>query len=245
MSTSDRELAYCEFLDKLGFGSSDDFSLFEKAMRHTSYVHEADIPIECSYERLEFLGDAVLKLVISKYLYLKYPDYKEGLLSKLRGEIVADKTLAQFAVKIGLNKYILMSKNERKTGGENKQSILACAFEAFLGAIYLTRKEKGYIEVEDFIVSNFSCDMCKIEEKLEEINPKQRLQEYTQEKNHTLPEYVLVSKTGSEHNCTFEVAVYFEGKILGKGSGTSKKLAQQDADANALEFLKSEGLWKQ
>lgn len=244
MSTSDRELAYCQFLDSLGFGSSEDFSLFEKAMRHTSYVHEVDIPIECSYERLEFLGDAVLKLVVSKYLYLKYPQYKEGILSKVRGEIVADKTLAEFATKIGLNNFILMSKNERKTGGEKKQSILACAFEAFLGAIYLTCRQDGYSKVEDFLVSNFSCDMCKIEENIEKINPKQQLQEYTQEKNHTLPEYVLISKTGSEHNSDFEVGVYFEGKLLAKGMGKSKKLAQQDAAKNALEYLKSEGLWE-
>lgn len=239
MSTSDRERSYCEFLDKLGFGNCDDFSLFEKAMRHTSYVHEANIPVECSYERLEFLGDAVLKLVVSKYLYLKYPDYKEGILSKLRGEIVADKTLADWASVIGLNEFILMSKNERKSGGEKKQSILACAFEAFLGAVYLTCTD-GYNRVEDFIVSNFSCNMCKIEENLEEINPKQQLQEYTQEKNHTLPEYVLVSKSGSEHNSIFEIAVYYDGKMLAKGAGTSKKNAQQDAAKKALEKIKGE-----
>lgn len=242
MSISDRERTYCKFLDTLGFGNSDDFSLFEKAMRHTSYVHEADIPIECSYERLEFVGDAVLKLVISKYLYLKYPGYKEGILSKLRGEIVADKTLAQFATKIGLNNFILLSNNERKSGGEHKQSILACAFEAFLGAIYLTC---NFDRVEDFIVANFSCDMCKIEENIEKINPKQQLQEYTQEISHSLPEYILVSKTGSEHNSTFEMAVYFDGRLLAKGCGKSKKSAQQEAAKNALEYLKNEGLWKQ
>ena len=245
MSISDREQSYCEFLDKLGFGKIDDFSLFEKAMRHTSYVHEIDIPVECSYERLEFLGDAVLKLVISKYLYTKYPDYKEVILSKLRGEIVADETLAEFATKIGLNNFILLSKNERKTGGEEKQSILACAFEAFLGAIYLTCGNSGYDKVEDFIVTNFSCDMCKIEENIEKINPKQQLQEYTQEKNHTLPQYVLLSKTGYEHSSTFEVAVYYDNQILAKGTGKSKKLAQQDAAKNALDYLKKEGLWKQ
>lgn len=245
MSISDRERLYCEFLGELGFADSDDFSLFEKAMRHTSYVHEMDIPLECSYERLEFLGDAVLKLTISKYLYLKYPNYKEGILSKIRGEIVADKTLAQFATKIGLNNFILMSKNERKMGGEKKQSILACAFEAFLGAIYLTCKDCGYTKVEDFIISNFSCDLCEIEENLEKINPKQQLQEYTQEKNHTLPQYTLISKTGSEHNSTFEVTVSFEDKILGRGFGKSKKSAQQDAAKNALEYLKREGQWNQ
>lgn len=244
MSTSDRELAYCKFLDGLGFGNVADFSLFEKAMRHTSYIHEAQIPLECSYERLEFLGDAVLKLVISKYLYLKYPDYKEGLISKLRGEIVADKTLATFATKVGLNNFILLSKNERKSGGEMKQSILACAFEAFLGAIYLTCGKDGYDRVEDFIVSNFSCDMCQIEDNIEKINPKQQLQEYTQEKSHTLPEYVILSKEGSEHNSVFEVAVYFDGKKLATGSGASKKSAQQDAAKNALEYLKKEGLWE-
>lgn len=242
MSISDRERAYCQFLDTLGFGNSEDFSLFEKAMRHTSYVHEADIPLECSYERLEFLGDAVLKLIISKYLYLKFPDYKEGVLSKLRGEIVADKTLADFATKIGLNSFILLSNNERKSGGEHKQSILACAFEAFLGAIYLTC---NYNRVEDFIISNFSSDIIMIEENIEKINPKQQLQEYTQEQSHTLPEYILLSKTGSEHNSTFEIAVYYNSKLLAKGYGTSKKSAQQDAAKNAIEYLKSEGIWKQ
>ena len=242
MSTSDRERAYCEFLKKLGFGSSHDFSLFEKAMRHTSYVHEADIPIECSYERLEFLGDAVLKLVVSKYLYCKFPDYKEGVLSKLRGEIVADKTLADFAIKIGLNNFILLSGNERKTGGELKRSILACALEAFLGAIYLTC---SYARVEEFIISNFADLISEIEKNIEKINPKQQLQEYTQEINHTLPEYILLSKSGSQHCAVFEVGVYFDGKFLAKGCGSSKKMAQQEAAKNALEFLKNEGLWTQ
>lgn len=242
MSISDKERLYCEFLTKCGFGVVEDFSLFEKAMRHTSYVYDVNISPECSYERLEFLGDAVLKLVVSKYLYLKYPDSKEGRLSKIRGEIVADKTLALFAKKIGLNEFILLSKNERKSGGEEKQSILACAFEAFLGAIYLSFAQDGYNKVEDFLVSNFSCDMCKIEENVDDINPKQQLQEYTQEKNHTLPEYVLVSKSGSEHNTTFEVAVYFNGKMLAKGTGTSKKNAQQEAAKKALETIKGENV---
>ncbi len=242
MSTSDRERAYCEYLDKLGFGNSDDFTLFEKAMRHTSYVHEADIPLECSYERLEFLGDAVLKLIVSKYLYLKYPNYKEGILSKLRGEIVSDKMLAKFAAKIGLNDFILLSNNERKSGGEHKQSILACSFEAFLGAIYLTC---NYKRVEDFMILNFSDDILDIEKNIENINPKQQLQEYTQDLDHSLPEYVLVSKTGSEHDSIFEVAVYFKGCMLARGFGSSKKSAQQEAAKNALEYLKKEGLWKQ
>lgn len=242
MSISDREKAYCNFLSELGFGNCSDFSLFEKAMRHTSYVNDHGIAQECSYERLEFLGDAVLKLVISKYLYQKYPDSKEGVLSKLRGEIVADKTLAKFAIKLGLNSFILLSDNERKSGGECKQSILACAFEAFLGAIYLSY---SYETVEEFIVLNFSCDMCKIEDNLEKINPKQQLQEYTQELKHILPEYILISKTGSEHNSVFEMGVYFDGNLLAKGVGSSKKSAQQDAAKNALDYLKREGLWKQ
>ncbi len=245
MSISDREINYCKFLDTLGFSNSDDFSLFEAAMRHTSYTNENNLPAECSYERLEFLGDAVLKLVVSKYLYNKFSDSKEGILSKLRGEIVADKTLAQFAQKIGLNEYILMSKNERKSGGEKKQSILACAFEAFLGAIYLTCKIDGYKRVEDFIENNFKDEIEEIEKNIENINPKQQLQEYTQELNHTLPEYVLLSRTGSEHKSIFEIGVYFNGELLAKGQGTSKKNAQQDAASNALKIIKSEEKWKQ
>lgn len=241
MSISDRENNYCIFLNKLGFGNSKDFSLFEMAMRHSSYVYEISIPIECSYERLEFMGDAVLKLIVSKYLYNKFPNYNEGILSKLRGEIVADKTLAKFALQIGLNDFILMSQNERKSGGEKKQSILACAFEAFLGAIYLTF---NYSRVEKFVISNFSGSISLIEQKIDEINPKQQLQEFTQDISHTLPQYILVSKTGSEHKSLFEVAVYFDGKILAKGYGSNKKSAQQDAAKNAVTYLKNEGLWK-
>lgn len=233
MCTSDKEKKYCEFLERYGFFDVDDFSLFEKAMRHTSYIYEANIPIECSYERLEFLGDAVLKLATSNYLYKKYPDFKEGVLSKIRSEIVADKTLAIWAKKIGLNGFILMSKNERKMGGELKPSILACAFEAFLGALFLTYKE-DFSRVNNFILENFTSEMQEIEDNIDKINPKQKLQEYTQSVDHSLPEYKVLSKTGSEHKSLFKIGVYFKGELLAVGSGYSKKNAQQDAARLAL-----------
>ena len=186
MSISDREINYCKFLDTLGFSNSDNFSLFEAAMRHTSYTNENNLPAECSYERLEFLGDAVLKLITSDILYKHFSDFQEGKLTRLRAEIVSDKHIFNYAKKLGFEDLIILGKNEKKQGGYKKESILACAFEALLGAIFIEYKKKGYNKAYEFIEANFLDDILSTKNKISLLNPKAILQEYTQSINQML-----------------------------------------------------------
>ena len=219
------------FLKKIGL-KFKNFDLLNSAFSHTSYVYEQCIDRNESYERLEFLGDAVLKLSVSDILYTRYNNSSEGQLSEQRSAIVADKTIAQFAKKIGFSDLILTGKCEK---GKEKESILACAFEAFLGAVYLEYKDKGYIKAKEFLVSNFYEDILSVDY----INPKAQLQDYTQKYNHNLPEYVIIEETGAAHNKTFVMGVYYENKLIGKGSAKTKKEAEFKAAKEALSSLKN------
>ena len=193
-----REDLLKEFQDKydLKFKSLE---LLNKALCHTSYTNENNLDILNSYERLEFLGDAVLKLSISKYFYSKFKDYHEGKLTKIRAEVVSDKTIATYANKIGLGKLILFGKNEKKHGGAKKESILACAFEALLGAIFLEYGSRGFKKAYDFLINNFEEEILNVNDEINFLNPKAILQEYTQGINHDLPKYNLVDEAGKEH----------------------------------------------
>ena len=219
------------FLKKIGL-KFKNLDLLNSAFSHTSYVYEQFLDRNESYERLEFLGDAVLKLSVSDILYEKYKDNNEGQLSEQRSAIVADKTIAQFAKKIGFSDLILTGKCEK---GTEKESILACAFEAFLGAIYLEYKDKGYIKAKEFLVKNFYEDVLSVDY----INPKALLQEFTQKYNHNLPEYTILEEIGAAHNKTFVMGVYYEDKLIGKGSAKTKKEAEFEAAKEALFYLKN------
>lgn len=236
MSISDFEHEFSLYLQSLKLPIEHEYEIFKCAMSHTSYTKEQGSSDLQSYERLEFLGDAVLKMIVSEYLYSKYPDYPEGKLSLLRAEIVSDNFIADLAKKIGLHEYIFLSKNERKTGGLNKTSIIACAFESFLGALYLSL-QGGYQVVKDFYLANFSNELADVESHIDVLNPKQRLQEYTQEKSHQLPEYVVLSESGSDHNKIFEIGVYYQSELLARGFGKSKKNAQKEAAQAAIEAI--------
>ena len=231
-----RETSIDRFLKKydLKFKNRE---LFNKALCHTSYTNENNIDISFSYERLEFLGDAVLKLSISKFLYDDFENYQEGALTKIRAEIVSDKFIAEWAKKINLDEIILLGKNEKKHKGAQKESILACAFEAVLGAIFIEYKEKGFKKAYDFLINNFEKDILNVNENIKYLNPKAILQEYTQSINHKLPEYNTVKEEGKAHDRTFFVEVSYNDKIIGKGSAKSIKEAQQIAARNALKFL--------
>ncbi len=218
-----------------------DFSnleLLNQAFIHTSYVNENKIDVSFSYERLEFLGDAVLKLAVSDFYYEYFPDYQEGKMTKLRGEIVSDKNIFSYALELGFDDLIILGKNEKKHGGAKKESIIACAFEAFLGAIYLEYKENGYQKAKEFLKDNFLDDILNIDKKIAILNPKAILQEYTQAKNHKLPVYNLIETKGLEHDKTFYVEVVYNNEVLGKGFEKSLKQAQQEAALNALVNLK-------
>jgi len=221
------------FIDKYNL-NFENIELLIHAFVHTSYTNENNIDVLKSYERLEFLGDAVLKLSISKILYEQYPEYKEGELTKLRAEIVSDRNIFEYAKKLNFEELIILGKNEKKHGGSKKESIIACAFEAFLGAIFLEYKDEGLNKVLEFLKENFLDEILEINKKISFLSPKTLLQEYTQGINKQLPEYKLIKEIGKEHDKVFYVDVLFNGEIIGQGVAKSLKKAQQEAANNAL-----------
>ena len=214
-----------------------NIELLNQAFVHTSYTNENSIDVLESYERLEFLGDAVLKLAISDILYNEY-NYQEGELTKIRAQIVSDRNIFNYAKKLNFQELIALGRNEKKQGGYKKESILACAFEAFLGAIFLEYKDLGYKIAYEFLKENFLEDILSVENSVDVLNPKAILQEYTQGKNKKLPEYILKEETGKAHKKTFVVQVMYENDVLGEGTAESIKKAQQEAARNALIKLK-------
>lgn len=214
-----------------------DISLLNQAFVHTSYTNENGIDVMESYEKLEFLGDAVLKLSISRFLYENFPQYQEGQMTKLRGEIVSDKVIFEFAKKLNFEELIVLGKNEKRHGGAKKESILACAFEALLGAIFLEYKEKGYKKAYEFLISNFNDEILSTNKNINFLNPKAILQEYTQSIDKKLPNYILVKEEGKEHDKTFFVEIEYHNQIIGKGSAKSIKQAQIDAAMHAIKEL--------
>lgn len=215
----------------------DNINLLHQAFVHTSFVRENNIDISLSYEKLEFYGDAVLKLIISDILYNNFKDYSEGQLTKLRAELVSDKNIFEYSKQLGFQDLIVLGKNEKKQGGAKKESILACAFEALLGAIFIEYKNQGYKKAYSFISNNFLEDILSIDKKIAFLNPKAVLQEYTQGIDCKLPEYILVNESGKEHKKTFFVEIKYNNEIIGKGTDKSIKQAQQNAALDAIKKL--------
>jgi len=207
-----------------------DKSLLEKALTHTSYIKDNNKEYGECYERLEFLGDAVLKLLASQILYEKFPEYDEGRLSKIRSILVADATLSEIAKKIKLDKYLRLGKGEEKTGGRKRESILACAFEAVLGACYLSGKSN---KILDFLNKELNSYIDKIDKNLASYHAKEILQEYTQGINGELPIYNTVQTSGSAHKPEFTATVFFKNEQIASAIGKSKKEAQQNCAYNA------------
>lgn len=214
----------------MGFNLLDiecnDKSLLELAFTHPSYTKEKELPNTQSYERLEFLGDAVLKLTISNLLYKKYPDFQEGELSKIRSILVSDATLSRIAKGIGLDRLLILGSGEENTGGRSRESNIACAMEAVFGAYYLDGK---ILDVEHFLAENLLPFSDDVEAHFEKYNAKAVLQEYTQGKNAVLPVYKVLSIKGPAHKPIFEVEVSYMDDVLAVGTGHTKKEAQQDA----------------
>ena len=216
------------------FGATANPELLDKALTHPSYTKEKNLDDLLNYERLEFFGDSVLKLFTSKLLYETYFEYPEGKLSKIRSILVSDAILSGIAFEIGLDKLIKLGPAEEKQGGRNRESNLACALEAVLGAYYLS--EQGDV-VEEFIkhyVLPFAKD---IDEHFEKYNAKDILQQYTQSIDKTLPVYKTIAVHGPAHKPEFEIAVEWQGKILATAIGKSKKEAQQNCAYEACKKL--------
>lgn len=208
-----------------------DVTLLETAFTHTSYANEHRLLKISHNERLEFLGDAVLQLIISEYLYQTYPNKPEGDLSKLRSMIVREESLASFARDCQFNRFLRLGKGEEKSGGRDRDTILGDAFEAFLGALLLDR---GVEAVQSFL---YAVVIPKVEAgTFEQVKDyKTQLQEILQVNGDVDIVYQVIDEYGPAHAKEFIVAVFLDGKEIGKGDGRSKKLAEQKAAENALE----------
>lgn len=229
-----KELILKDLYKKLLVDFGIDFSdliLLETAFTHTSYANEHRLLKISHNERLEFLGDAVLQLMISKYLYQKYPDRPEGEMSKLRATFVREEALAGFSRSCGFDRYLRLGKGEEKSGGRNRDTILGDAFEAFLGALLL---DKGEQAVETFL---YQVMIPQIEKgNFERVTDyKTALQEILQVNGEILIAYRVVAESGPAHDKTFEVEVLADQRVIGRGKGRSKKLAEQAAAKNAVE----------
>lgn len=218
------------------FGITVENELVKTALTHPSYTKENNFDSLENYERLEFFGDSVLKLFTSKLLYTIYPKSPEGELSKIRSILVSDAILYQVGVKIGLDKLILLGPAEEKQGGRKRESNIACALEALLGACFLNGKQA---EIEKFINDYIIVYSDDIDKHFEKYNAKDILQQYTQGVNKTLPVYRTVEVKGPAHKPEFVVEVEWNGEIIATASGKSKKEAQQNC---ALEACKKLGV---
>lgn len=206
--------------------------LIKQAFLHRSYLNENKGLKMDHNERLEFLGDAVLELVVTEYLYDKYPKKPEGDLTSYRAALVNTSTLSTVATGLFMNDYLLLSKGEAKDTGRARQYILANTFESFVGALYL---DQGYEAAQDFIAKNLFPLTDEIVAKGLWQDAKSRFQEIAQEKENTTPQYKTVQEIGPDHAKNFVVGVYLGEKEIGKGEGKSKQEAEQAAAQNALE----------
>jgi len=213
---------------------TNDENLYRRALTHPSYTKENNMEYTECYERLEFLGDSVLKLLISDVLYSKYPDYTEGQMSKIRSIAVSDNTLSKIAIQIGLDKLIIASVHDEKQGIRKLESVTACTFEAVLGAYYLDGK---LCELRAFIKKTFSPYLEEIDNNFEKYNAKAILQEYTQSLTKETPVYKLTGTKGPEHHKIFEVEVYYKDELVATGEGKTKKEAEQNAAYEAGKKL--------
>ena len=226
------DLACKTFLENLFDTKIKNESLFEMALTHTSFAKDNNTNVH--YERLEFLGDAVLKLCASDILYNMYPDYSEGQLSKIRSIVVSDNTLSEIVDKFGLEKYIILGRQEDKMGGRKKSSIKACMFEALLGAFYL---EGNFAKVEKFLKDNLTELIKLVDDNFVMYNSKEVLQEFTQGLTKTRPEYKVIKEEGPSHEKIFTVEVSYQDKVIAQGCGRTKREAEKVAAYEAYRIL--------
>lgn len=228
-----------ENLEKqLGY-SFKNKSLLQNALTHSSYINEfPNSGCQCN-ERLEFLGDAVLEIAVSDYIYHRFPQLEEGKMSQYRSVVVCENGLYAFAKEINLGKYLNMAHGEDVSGGRNKPSILSDAVEAIIAAIYL---DSDFSTARDFVISHFEkYILSAVENHKNNLDYKSRLQEYVMATAHSSPnliKYVLLSETGPDHNKSFKMKVEY-GKFSASGIGSSKKKAEQQAAKNLLETLEN------
>ncbi|MCR4741232.1 MAG: ribonuclease III [Lachnospiraceae bacterium] len=222
---------YALFEEKTGYHFKDP-SLLKKALTHSSYANESRSDPDDYYERLEFLGDAVLELCVSDHLYKSLPGKREGYMTKLRASLVCEPTLAMCASLLDLKDLILLGKGEEQTGGRNRESIISDVFEAVIGAMYL---DGGIEAARRFIEKYVLEDMYH---KIEFVDSKTNLQEYVQEKGYVLS-YELISENGPAHNREYVMGTVVNDERIATGKGRSKKNAEQEAAYKTLLILRN------
>lgn len=229
-----REEELREIEKKLGTSFQNKL-LLNQSLTHSSFGHENKIP---DNERLEFLGDAILKLVISEYLFNKFPQKAEGDLTKIRAAVISDETLAAVGRKMLIGKYLLLSSNEKRTGGDRRKSNLANVLEAVIGAIFL---DAGIGKSREVILKVLTGEIDKVSRAGYICDYKSALQEFTQKRKWDLPRYRVFKETGPKHRRVFWMEVKVKGRKIGVGRGGNKKEAEQRAAMQALSHLKADG----
>lgn len=220
---------------RLGYAFRDE-SLLRLALTHPSIAHEQGVPVQHN-QRLEFLGDAVLQLALTRELYEKFPAFEEGPLTKARAKLVNRRALAVHGCTLGLGEHLIVSRGEELHGGRERPSALADAFEALVGAIFL---DGGFEVAREFILREFQAGVGQVSAIPMLENPKGELQELLQARSPEAPLYHVVSATGPDHDRVFECTVHHAGVELARGRGKSKKAAQSEAALAALEKLSAE-----
>jgi ribonuclease-3 len=220
---------------RLGYDFRDE-GLLLTAVTHPSVAHELGAPVQHN-QRLEFLGDAVLQLALTRELYERFPGFSEGPLTKARAKLVNRRSLAVRGRAIDLGQHLVLSRGEESHGGRERSSALADAYESVVGAIFL---DGGYDAACEFILREFSSVFGEVSALPELDNPKGELQELLQAKSPTAPKYHVISATGPDHDRLFQCTVHHAGVDLATGSGKSKKLAESEAALAALKKLREE-----
>ncbi len=221
---------------RLGYDFKD-IGLLNTALTHSSYANEKGMARNKYNERLEFLGDAVLQMTASEYLYNRFKECSEGVLTKIRASLVMGQTLGTHGVELGLGSFLRIGKGEELSGGRERISIITDAFEAVIGAVYL---DGGYPAAKDFIVRYIDKNLTQLMEQDFNMDSKTLLQESVQSAGDWTIEYKVISQHGPDHDKTYHVRVYVNNKARGEGLGKSKKEAEQKAAKTALERLKEQ-----
>jgi len=235
MKPSNAAVDYSELQNRLGYTFRDQ-ELLKLALTHPSVAHEQGVPLQTN-QRLEFLGDAVLQLVLTRELYEKFPAFGEGPLTKARAKLVNRRTLAEHARHLCLGQHLILSRGEDLHGGRERPSALADTFEALLGAIFL---DSGFEPARDFILRQFGSAFGGLSVIPILENPKGELQELLQSISSQAPQYHVVAATGPDHDRVFECTVHHGGAELARGQGKSKKAAESEAALAALAKLRAQ-----
>ena len=236
---------FFELMKSIGYNFADtDF--LETALTHSSYSNESGLKnhhIYCN-ERLEFLGDSVLSIISSNYLYAKFTDCPEGELTRMRAEVVCERALSGYAEKISLGQYLLLGIGEEKNNGRKRKSILADAFEALLAAIYIDAGEVGYATVEKFLLPFIIEEIGHLKSVGFSADSKTLLQQFVQQAEGDFLEYSVVKESGPDHMKTFHVEAKLNSNVIGRGVGRSKREAEQNAAKEALKLFNFEDTHK-